>query len=300
MYEIPKQLRKYSAKFLIGTFKQDITGVVVIMLSLVLLRVLPLPLIPKIVVIAFVILAGVAFLVFKLDDKFASMFEFHASTKKATYYDPRMENFIQISKIMKGVVYLKNNTMVVILKVTPIDFAILSVDEQQQLIERFEIFLMSFDYPVQIASRSVALNLDYWLHNSETRLRQTLDEKGEHRLEQFNSFKHWMKSSVEQSTVRNRVFYIVISYTPKVAVIPFRKKAEGTNLSEKDLAKNLKELDDRISNCLDKLNGVGFGFTAERMYDSELVALFSSYFTNVEGVHIGYISPVTWPMIFNE
>lgn len=300
MYEIPKQLRKYSAKFLVGTFKQDITGIIVIMLSLALLRALPFSLVPKIVVVALVILAGVAFLAFKLDEKISNLFVFHSSTKKANYYDPRMENFIQISKIRKGVVYLKNNMMVTILKVTPIDFSILSAEEQQQLIDRFEIFLMSFDYPVQIASRSVTINLDYWLHNSEAKLRQTMKEKEAHRIEQFNSFKHWMKFGIEQSTVRNRVFYIAIPYTPKAAIIPFKKKAEGINLSEKDLAKNLKELDDRISNCLDKLNGVGFGFTAERMYDSELVALFSSYFTNVEGVHIGYITPVTWPLMPNE
>ena len=300
MYEIPKQLRKYTAKFLVGTFKQDITGILVIVLCLALLRVLPFSLVPKIIVVAVIILAGVVFLAFKLDEKIANLFQFHKSTKKATYYDPRMDNFIQLSKVRDGVVYMKNSMMVSILKVTPIDFSILSADEQQDLIKRFEIFLMSFDYPVQITSRSVTINLDYWLHNSELKLRQSIKEKQTHRVEQFNSFKHWMKSSIELSTIRNRVFYIVIPYLPKTALVSFKKRAEGINMSEKDLIKNLKELDDRVSNCLERLNTIGFGFTAERMYDSELVALFSSYFTNIEGVNIGYVTPVTWPLLPNE
>ena len=89
-------------------------------------------------------------------------------------------------------------------------------------------------------------------------------------------------------------------YTPKATVLSFKKKAEGLNLSEKDLVRSLKDLDDRVTNCLEKLNSIGFGFSADRTGDSELVALFASYFTNIEGVHIGYITPVTWPLLTNE
>ena len=303
-YKIPKNLTKYSELFIWGLgFKQfGYATATALALLFVFLKIEGLQLWVKIMIAIPVFLIGMLFVYGKIDEKWASDHNLKTSLRNVGYYDPKIDSFIAIKSINDRTVFLKSGKMLGILKAQPINFAILSKEQQEYVLNVYRNWLRSLDYEVQITCRSVDLDMDKWLTSLSKKEEVNQDK------ERFNSFREWIKGFVEEKKVRNRVFYITV---PLVATIKtdksFWKSLKslllGTSTSVIDrnnpsYKKALRELNDRIKNCIEAL--APSGVEVKRLGNNELLGLYSSYFTNMPGGGKSYLTPVMWPSKAHE
>src|SRR3990167_8891787 len=73
------------------------------------------------------------------------------------------ENLVPISDIREGIAILKNGSLRMVLEVSAINFDLRSGDEQVAILQGFQRFLNSADFPLQIVISSRELNIDTYL-----------------------------------------------------------------------------------------------------------------------------------------
>ena len=297
-YKIPKNLTKYSELFLWGlSFKQFGYLTATALTILFVFMKLNLALWVKIMLAIPIFMLGLLFIYGKIDEKWVNDHNLRKSLRNTGYYDPKINSFIAIKEINDNTVFLKTGKMLAILKAQPINFAILSNDQQEYVLNTYRNWLRSLDYEVQITCRSVDLDMDRWLDSLSKREQVKKDK------ERYNSFKEWINEFIEKKKVRNRVFYITV---PLVAVIKkdktffsslksiiIGKSASSVDRNHVSYKKALRELNDRAKNCIEALSPAGV--KVERLDNNELLGLYSSYFTNMPGGGKSYLTPVMWP-----
>src|SRR3989304_1042740 len=83
--------------------------------------------------------------------------------------DPKTstQNVVKIDALRDNVVILKDRAMRALLRVSSINFALKSQDEQDAIIYEFQNFLNSLDFPVQIFVNSRFLNIEDYIEKLE-------------------------------------------------------------------------------------------------------------------------------------
>lgn len=300
IHPIPKQLQTKTDILGIGV-RQVVEAGAFIVLALIFFGALPFS--EKINGIIALIIVGIGFIVilFKIDDAIIALLNYSKSLHNISYFDPKMDKFIDIKQIKYNSVFLKNSKILSIIRVEPIDMSIFDDEEQENIIEIYRGFLRSLSYPIQIMSRSVAINIDSWLYNMERRIKKNKSINQQAHLERFRFFQDWITNLMTGSVVRNRLFYIVIPYTNiyegvstlEVIGTVLREMIFGKKLklSEKLQDKALKELSDRTQDAISRLRQAKLNAT--RLKDNELLSLFAGYFTDVgEDINLNYVTPI--------
>ena len=207
----------------------------------------------------------------KIDEKLFSWINLLLSLRNVGYADNRMNNFVPIKQIKNNIVYTNDGKSLAVLKTKPIDFSLLSEDEQIEVISSYRFFLRSLDFPCQISCRSVEVDLKKWYENMMENSKKTGNSE---RVQKMIS---WIKNNIEVNKTRTRIFYIII---------PYDKRAENRNEDEVLI---LSERTQDIIKRLDKS-----GLKTVRMKNNELLSLFSSYFTDLSEIDSTFLSPITW------
>ena len=73
------------------------------------------------------------------------------------------QKYVDVEEIKDGVVVLKNGSLRAILLVSSINFDLKSTEEQDGIINQYQGFLNSIDFPLQILISSRRINLDPYL-----------------------------------------------------------------------------------------------------------------------------------------
>ncbi len=270
-YEIPQNL-KYQEKIAFNlTFMQMVwlglfggSGAIIIFKTLLIFEL-------KVGIALSLVGIGVGFAFFNLFEHLKSAFEFVTSFRKAGYLDSQMEKFVELRKVENNTIYLDKKRLVGIIQVNPVNFSILSPEQQEAIIGSFRDFLNSIDFPIQIVMRTVDLNLDEYLNSLRKRV---LSTKKEALLGQFNNFEEFMHEHTNNKAIKNRLFYIIIP-------------CEINNGEEFAL----DELSNRIEQCQAKLKKCNL--LTKRLDSNELTSLLASFFEGfVEEGH-DYFSPIT-------
>lgn len=297
-YKIPKNLTKYSELFLWGmNFKQFGYLTATALAVLFVFMKLNVGLWVKIMLAIPIFMLGMLFVYGKIDEKWLSDYNLKKSLRNTGYYDPKIDSFIAIKEVNDNTVFLKTGKMLAILKAQPINFSILSKEQQEYVLNTYRNWLRSLDYEVQITCRSVDLDMDGWLDSLSKREQIKKDK------ERFDTFRTWINEFIEKKKVRNRVFYITV---PLVATIKKEKSfwnslksviigssVSSINKNHDSYKKALRELNDRVKNCIEVLSPAGVN--VERLENNELLGLYASYFTNMPGGGKSYLTPVMWP-----
>lgn len=108
--------------------------------------------------------------------------------------------------------------------------------------------------------RTVNLDIDDYLKNLETKVKA---QKKPQLVPQFQDFETFMRKYIEENSVKNRLFYIVVPFAPSKN--PLEAK---TN--------QLEQLKIRVKLCQEKLKNCNLA--TKRHSSSELVSLLASYF----------------------
>ncbi len=295
-YKIPKNLTKYSETFLWGmSFKQFGYAALTALGVFFIFAELEFAMWIKIMMATPILVIGLMFIYGKVDEKIASKSSLRASLRKVGYYDPKIDNFVPVKEINDNTVFLKNERILAVLEVNPIDFTILSEDRQEYVLNTYSNWLRSLDYEVQITCRSIDLDMSEWLNNLSR------NEHVKKDLPRFNSFRKWIQDFTEKNKVRNRVFYIVIPMHAKISTDKgafksimdwITAKQPSTDKDDPAYQKALSDLATRVNNCREKLRPCGLEL--KRLNNDQLLGLYSSYFTNVPGGGRTYLTPVMW------
>jgi len=287
-YEIPKNLR-YEEKIVFGlTFWQFVWLAGFGGLAAIIFFKTPLSIYLKAPLSGFFMLLGVGF-----------------AFKNAGFFDKRLREFVEVKKIENDTIYLLNGSLRAVLEVTPINFSILGEEEKKAVISAYRDFLNSLDFPVQVVMRTTSLNLDDYLFDLKQRVWQ-LNNRG---LEQqFESFKGFVQKFINENNVKNRLFYVVIPYSPyshmnsanellTAAQNMFSGRKRKSGLAwNREIA--LNQMNVRVQLCQEKLKRCQL--ETRRLNDRELQGLLASFFDSCIESESDYLFPVTFLKKFKE
>ena len=192
------------------------------------------------------------------------------------------QKFIEIQDIKNDVVILKNSGLRAICIASSINFELKGSEEQEALIGRFQGFVNSLDFPLQILVNSRKLNIDPYLENLKE-LAKTQENELLHA--QTTEYIDFIQKFVELTDIMNKSFYLVIPYNPvgakegkfldKIKLIT-SPKATTQKLSPEKFDEYKDQLMQRVNHII---NGLGqVEVKATLLNNQQLIRLFYEFY----------------------
>lgn len=186
-----------------------------------------------------------------------------------------IQKHINIKDIKDGVIILKDRGMRAILLASSINFALKSGEEQDAIIYKYQSFLNSLDFPVQIMVASRKFNIDPYIDTLKT---AELKQENELLKIQTTEYINFIQGLTESSNIMTESFYVVIPYAPiqiKAGTFTklFSKKKEVSQEVNDDEFQKLKtQLWQRVEFVMSGLGGAGIKTVP--LNNDELIELF--------------------------
>jgi hypothetical protein len=121
------------------------------------------------------------------------------------------QKYVDVEEVHDGVVVLKNGSLRAALLVSSINFDLKATAEQDTIINQYQNFLNSLDFPIQIMISSRKLNigpyLDY-LKKKETQLTNELLSL------QLSEYRNFIKNLTDVSNIMSKFFYVIVPFYP--------------------------------------------------------------------------------------
>lgn len=121
------------------------------------------------------------------------------------------QQFLDVAEIKEDVIVLKNGSLRAVLAVSSVNYDLKSNEEQEAIINQYQNFLNSLDFPVQILISSRKLNLDDYLEFIE---RKEKEQPSELLRLQISEYKNFINQLVSVSNIMDKNFYIVVPFSP--------------------------------------------------------------------------------------
>lgn len=193
------------------------------------------------------------------------------------------QNHLRIAEIKNDTVILRNGGIRAVLETTSINFNLKSEPEQNAIIQSYQSFLNTLDFPIQIVVKSKKLDLDNYLSSLTD-----IAEKQENALLQKQTYDYieYVKRLLEYADIMSKSFYVVVPYESFSSssaglfsiFTKFLQRLKGKD-TESDFLKRKKEfdqlkkgLDHRVNQAIAGLENCGL--KVERLNTSKLVELY--------------------------
>jgi len=225
----------------------------------------------RVVIAAIILLITTGFVQFNLDVWLKNYYGYMKQNKKTSWLSPAARQLMNVQSIRADAVYLKNKSVLAVVRVKPINFGVLSEQDKDTVIYGFLEFLNGLNFPIQVVMRSVNLDLEDYLRHLKRRILQRDDKVA---LAYYEHFAEYMRSYIKVNKINDRHFYIVI---------PGQKKS-----TEKETVDYLETQSEEIRARL-ALSGI----VSERMNTSLLRNFYGTYFTETFEVYETFVSPIT-------
>ena len=191
------------------------------------------------------------------------------------------QQYVDVAEVKEDVIILKNGSMRAVLAVSAINFELKATDEQEAIINQYQNFLNSVDFPLQILISSRKLNIDSYLDFLTIREKQ---QKTELMRMQISEYKNFVNQLVSMSDIMDKVFYLVVPFSP----IENQEKNFFTNFSHilnpkknilekrENFETHKSQLYQRVDHLIAGLSGLGLRIAP--LKTPELIELlFNSY-----------------------
>jgi len=122
---------------------------------------------------------------------------------------PSTQQLVAISKIRDDVVILKDGSLRAIIEVSAINFELRSEDEQIAIIQNFQRFINSLDFPLQISMISRRLYIDSYLDLAGEAMGQIDNELLRIQASEYIKF---IKELSSLTNIMSKKFYIVVPF----------------------------------------------------------------------------------------
>lgn len=192
------------------------------------------------------------------------------------------QKFLRIRGIRDGIIILESGALRSVVLVSSINFALLSLDEQNAKLFSFQDFLNSLEFPVEIIVQTRALNISQYLEKIKEAERM---QENELLKRQISTYGEYISSLVEEANITTKHFYVVVPYTPPVSRGPAGPVEKLKSLFspaakvEKELEafeKSKEELFSRVGIVIVGLRGMGL--RAAPLDTQEIVELLYSWY----------------------
>lgn len=199
------------------------------------------------------------------------------------------KQLIEIAEIRESVIVLKNGSLRMVMEVSAINFELRSEEEQTAILQNFQRFLNSIDFPLQIVVNSRKFDLAEYMRTIQEASAQLTNELLKIQAEEYIKF---IQELSELANIMSKRFYIVIPFyvleTPSgkgifdsVKNVFKRKKSEPVSVEKLETYKN--QLMQRTELIFDGL--VGMGLKTRVLEGQELInLLYTLYNPNVNPV----------------
>ena len=149
--------------------------------------------------------------------------------------EKNIKEWLQLEKIYEdGIIKLKNNNYIKIIKITPINYNLKSDLEKKSIINSYKTFLKTCNFPIQILIQSKKENLDDHILKIQKNIEKNKKIKkiGEEYIKYIKTINSTKKSSTKE-------FYIIINN-------------EKNNIEEEIIKNELNEKYFKIKECLSR------------------------------------------------
>ena len=185
-----------------------------------------------------------------------------------------IQKHIQIKEIKDDVIILKNKGIRAVLMATSLNFDLKSTEEQDALIYKYQDFLNSIDFPIQIMIASRKFDIDPYI---QTLKEKQINQENELLKIQALEYVDFVKGLTEITNIMTESFYVVIPYSPFIlqSMGIFKKffKTSKKNVTKEMEFNELKNnLWQRVEFVATGLRGMGIKTAA--LNTEELVELF--------------------------
>ena len=170
---------------------------------------------------------------------------------------------VDVKEVKENIAVLKNGNLRMVLMVSSINFALKSQDEQQAVIARFQDFVNSLNYTVQIVVRSRKLDITEYLNFLNERVGIQSNELLKIQTGEYITF---IQELIKLSNIMSKFFYVVIPVNSPITLEAgqsifsfFSKKKNAAGPSPADLSFESKknELSQRAEQIAGLLGTMG-------------------------------------------
>lgn len=121
------------------------------------------------------------------------------------------QQYLDVAEVKEGVIVLKNGALRAVLEVSAINFDLKATDEQEAIINQYQNFLNSVDFPLQILVSSRKLNIGTYLDFLTDKEKQ---QKTELMRLQISEYKNFISQLVSLSDIMDKSFYLIVPFSP--------------------------------------------------------------------------------------
>jgi type IV secretory pathway VirB4 component len=228
-------------------------------------------------------LIGIGFTLFDFETKISDRLRFLTGFRLGGLSDKKVREFIEVKRIERNTIFLKNGELRAILQVKPVNFELMDDSQKNSLILNYREFLNHLTFPIQIVIRTVnSAKPDYSFQ--DLRIHNLSNDKLKELYKEFRIFE---AKFIEDNSIKERLYYIVV---------PLENKRTMMNKEIKD-DDQIKELNLRVQIIQERLGHCNlFSF---RLGNSQLISLMMSYFENYIEIGDDYLSRITVYNRFN-
>lgn len=181
------------------------------------------------------------------------------------------QQHLDIEDITEDLVILKTGWVAMVLSTTAVNFDILSETEQDATIYAYGALLNSLTFPIQVLIRSKRADITaYYQHLVESeKNQQNPDLK-----RQIQNYMDFVQSTVQQKTILDKRFYLVLSFSPvELGLGSIKRQQPGKSSSKQALVQDAKVALAPKRDHLIKQTA-RLGLTTKQLTTKEIIELF--------------------------
>lgn len=187
------------------------------------------------------------------------------------------QKFTEIKDISEDIVVMENGNACLVIKVEAVNFALLSLQEQNSKVYAYISLLNSLPFSIQILIKNEKIDLTYYLKYLEEEAQKTFQLNSK-LFEYFKNYKGFIEKTITVNSVLDKNFYIVIPYSyleggVKGAKNKSFKKDEFTNQAKISLHTKANSLHSQLARL---------SLKAKTLQKEELVKLFYKTYNQEE------------------
>ncbi len=191
--------------------------------------------------------------------------------KETTKIKASTQDHLDLEDVLDNLVILKTGWVALVLSTTAVNFDILSEAEQDATIYAYGALLNSLSFPIQILIRSKKADITSYFHKlAEAEATQPNPDL----RRQIQKYQDFIQSTVQQKTVLDKKFYLIITYSPlEKGVSGFNAKKTQTKASKAQLLEDAKiSLNPKRDHLIKQMSRLGL--TTRQLVTQELIELF--------------------------
>ncbi len=121
------------------------------------------------------------------------------------------QKYVDVNEIRDNIIVLKTGALRAILLVSSLNFYLKSTQEQDAIINQYQSFLNSLDFPVQIVVSSRHFDINPYLDLLESEQKQQQNDLLRFQISEYRAF---IKNLTEVANIMSKYFYVVIPFSP--------------------------------------------------------------------------------------